>query len=113
MGVHSGAAIAGVIGRKAFQYDLCGDSVNTAARMCTFGSPGHVHVSATTHELVRDIFASVCLGEQVIKGKGKMTTYFLFNSVSPRPLFELAPTRTPVESRLCCVISMKSPVLHR
>ena len=40
----------------------------------SFGAPGLVHVSATTHELVKDMFASVCLGEQQIKGKGMMKT---------------------------------------
>ena len=77
VGIHSGAAIAGVIGRKAFQYDLCGDAVNTAARMCTHSLPGHVHVSQTTHELLKHRFASVCRGERHVKGKGRMTTYFL------------------------------------
>ena len=40
--VHSGSAIAGIIGHKRFQYDLCGDAVNTAARMCSTSQPGRV-----------------------------------------------------------------------
>ena len=44
VGLHSGSAIAGIIGHKTFQYDLCGDAVNTAARMCTYSSPGQVRV---------------------------------------------------------------------
>ena len=31
VGIHSGAVIAGAIGHKTVQWDLCGDSVNTAA----------------------------------------------------------------------------------
>ena len=77
VGIHSGPAIAGVIGHKAFQYDLCGDAVNTAARMCSYSLPGHVHVSETTHALLSHRFAAVCRGEREIKGKGKMKTYFL------------------------------------
>ena len=40
VGIHSGSAIAGIIGHKTFQYDLCGDAVNTAARMCSYSKPG-------------------------------------------------------------------------
>ena len=29
IGIHSGSAIAGIIGHKRFQYDLCGDAVST------------------------------------------------------------------------------------
>ena len=70
---------AGVIGHKTVQYDLCGDAVNTAARMCAHSLPDHVHVSETTHALLCHRFASVCRGEREIKGKGHMTTYFLLN----------------------------------
>ena len=45
--------------------------------MCTYSLPGHVHVSESTHKLLKHRFASVCRGEREIKGKGMMTTYFL------------------------------------
>ena len=79
MGIHSGSAIAGVIGHKRFQYDLCGDAVNTAARMCSYGAPGHVHVSERTYSLLRHRYSAVCRGESEIKGKGAMRTFFLVN----------------------------------
>ena len=50
VGINSGSAIAGVIGHRRIQYDLVGDAVNTAARMCSYGAPGRVHVSAATYE---------------------------------------------------------------
>jgi class 3 adenylate cyclase len=79
VGIHSGSAIAGIIGHKTVQYDLCGDAVNTAARMCSASLPDHVHVSEATYELVRHRFGAVCRGEKDIKGKGRMKTYFLVN----------------------------------
>lgn len=79
VGVHSGSAIAGVIGHRTVQYDLCGDAVNTAARMCSYSEPDHVHVSEVTHRLLSHRFSSVCRGEREIKGKGRMKTYFLVN----------------------------------
>ncbi|KAL3920542.1 MAG: hypothetical protein SGPRY_005214, partial [Prymnesium sp.] len=52
VGIASGYAIAGIIGHKTFQYDLCGDAVNTAARMCSYSVPGRVHVTDATYMLV-------------------------------------------------------------
>jgi len=79
VGIHSGTAIAGIIGHKTFQYDLCGDAVNTAARMCSYSKPGHVNISETTYQLLRDRFGAVPRGGLEIKGKGKMNTYYLLN----------------------------------
>ena len=53
VGIHSGSAIAGIVGHKTFQYDLCGDAVNTAARMCSYSSPGHVHISEAVTRAAR------------------------------------------------------------
>ena len=80
IGLHSGGAIAGIIGHKTFQYDLCGDAVNTAARMCSTSAPGRVHVSAATYELLRNRFDAQPRGEREVKGKGIMATYFLHNA---------------------------------
>ena len=83
VGIDSGFAIAGVIGHKTFQYDLCGDAVNTAARMCSYSEPGRVNVSERTHALVSHRFSSEEQAEREIKGKGRMKTYFLNNAPPP------------------------------
>ena len=72
-----------LIGHKTFQYDLCGDAVNTAARMCSYSEPGRVHVTDNAHALLRHRFDATLRGEREIKGKGKMKTYFLLNSPPP------------------------------
>jgi class 3 adenylate cyclase len=79
IGIHSVNAIAGVVGHKTVQYDLCGDAVNTAARMCSYSLPDHVHVSEATYQLLKHKFGAVCRGVSEIKGKGKMNTYLLVN----------------------------------
>ena len=79
VGIHSGSAIAGIIGHKTFQYDLCGDAVNTAARMCSYSKPSHINISETTYQLLKHRYGAVPRGELQIKGKGKMSTYFLLN----------------------------------
>lgn len=77
IGVHSGEAVAGVIGKKKFAYDLWGDTVNTASRMESQGEAGKIHVSETAYHALKERFDFERRGEIEIKGKGAMTTYFL------------------------------------
>jgi class 3 adenylate cyclase/CheY-like chemotaxis protein len=77
IGIHTGPAIAGVIGAGKFAYDVWGDTVNTASRMETFGAPGRIHLSAATRHALGDDFLFEPRGPIAVKGKGLMETYFL------------------------------------
>ncbi len=77
IGIHSGPAVAGVIGKKKFVYDLWGDAVNTAGRMESHGLAGRIHVSAATAVLVKSRFKLLSRGEMTIKGKGQMETFLV------------------------------------
>jgi adenylate cyclase len=52
IGVHSGPAVAGVIGRTRFAYDLWGDAVDGAKAMEQAGAPGRVRLSEQTAALL-------------------------------------------------------------
>jgi len=77
IGMDLGPAVAGVIGKHKFSYDLWGDVVNTASRMESTAAPGQIHVSAAVEKILREDFVFEQLPEQEIKGKGRMATYHL------------------------------------
>lgn len=92
IGIHSGPAIAGVIGTHKFIYDLWGDTVNIASRMESHGVPGRIQVSSTTYSLLQSSYCFECRGPISIKGKGEMLVYLLNgrkqDSIST-PMFDL------------------------
>ncbi len=99
-GIHTGPVVAGIVGVKKFQYDIWGDTVNTASRMESNGEVGRVNISETTYLLVRDTvvssplpgesqttdnpplttapaFAFTPRGNLPVKGKGELAMYFV------------------------------------
>ena len=80
IGICSGPVTAGVIGTHKFVYDLWGDTVNTAARMESFGIPGHIQVTKSTYVQLANLFAFTERGPVEIKGKGPVQQHRPLNS---------------------------------
>jgi class 3 adenylate cyclase len=77
IGLHTGPAVAGVIGERKFAYDIWGTTVNIASRMESHGVPDRVHVSKTVADRLAGQFKIVPRGTVEVKGAGLMETFFL------------------------------------
>lgn len=105
IGIHTGAAVAGVIGRKKFIYDLWGDTVNLASRMESAGEPGRIQVTSTTYTHLNQRYHLEQRGEVMIKGKGLMTTYWLLGQ---RRLEERSESKRVYPPRLSAIADRTS-----
>lgn len=77
LGIHSGPAVAAVVGQRRFAYDLWEDTANTAAKIRAYGLPGEVQVTETTFALLHGVFRFEFFGTPEVEGRGKMKTYLL------------------------------------
>ncbi|WP_417610071.1 adenylate/guanylate cyclase domain-containing protein [Owenweeksia hongkongensis] len=79
IGIHTGPVVAGIVGVKKFQYDIWGDTVNTAARMESSCEVGKVNISEVTYEIIKDSpeLEFEHRGKIEAKGKGKLDMYFV------------------------------------
>jgi len=71
-GVHVGPVVAGVLGKQQFMFDLWGDTVNTADRMCAQADPSRIALSGTAWKKVVDVARPFEQRSVEVKGKGTM-----------------------------------------
>lgn len=83
VGIGTGPAVAGVIGKKKFIYDMWGDTVNVAFRMASDAPPGSVQVDLITYRRLHNRFRFDEAHEVEIKGKGRMQVYHLLGPINP------------------------------
>ena len=83
VGVHSGAVVAGIVGKNKYAYDVWGDTVNIASRLESAGEVNKVNISAYTFELVQAFFECEYRGKLAAKGKGEIDMYFVLRERVP------------------------------
>ena len=74
IGLNSGPAVSGVIGKSKFAFDVWGDTINTAARLESYGSPDCIHMTRATYDLLNNKEKKFEEKSIEIKGKGLMDT---------------------------------------
>ena len=82
IGIHTGPVMAGVIGKSKFAYDIWGDTVNTASRMESSGTPERINISGTTYQYIKDFFICEYRGKVPAKNKGEIEMYYV-NMIKP------------------------------
>ncbi|MCX8107235.1 MAG: adenylate/guanylate cyclase domain-containing protein, partial [Verrucomicrobiae bacterium] len=81
VGVNVGPVVAGIVGRKKYQYDVWGDAVNLAARVEQAGEPGTVCVPGAVWQQIASLFDGYSKGRVVIKGTGELELYIVTGEV--------------------------------
>jgi adenylate cyclase len=72
IGINTGDLVAGYIGSsRTMSYSVIGDTVNTAARLCSAAKAGQVIISENTYEQVKDEFKVKALDPIKVKGKAQ------------------------------------------
>ena len=82
IGLASGPAVGGVIGQRRIQFDLWGDTVNTASRMESSGMPGRIQVAPSTRDLLANAWSFEEREPVEVKGLGRMARYLLADPVT-------------------------------
>lgn len=79
LGIHAGPIVAGIVGIRKFQYDVWGDTVNTASRIESNGTVGKVNISESLYQLLQnsDKFVFEYRGNIHAKGKGNINMYYV------------------------------------
>ncbi|MGZ8620942.1 MAG: adenylate/guanylate cyclase domain-containing protein, partial [Actinomycetota bacterium] len=84
VGVATGPAVAGVIGRRTFAYDLWGDTVNLASRLESSGEPDRILVSDRAYDRLRVGYSFSDPVVLTLKGKGPTPARFLLGRTDSR-----------------------------
>ncbi len=77
IGVHMGEAIAGVIGKTKFSFDLWGVTVNLASRLESGGVPMKIQITEQVKSRLKGDYSLESRGEIEAKGLGPVKTYLL------------------------------------
>jgi adenylate cyclase len=77
LGLHTGGAVAAVIGRDRLRYDLWGEAVDTAKSLAAGAEAGRILVSPTAHSYLRDRFRLEPGRVVEIRGLGQLRPHVL------------------------------------
>ena len=77
IGIHTGPVTATISGKKKINYDIKGDTVNTASRIEAISDNDTLLISVMTYELVKEFFNCEYFGKLPVKYKGDLQMYMV------------------------------------
>jgi len=86
IGIHTGPVTATISGKKKVNYDIKGDTVNTASRVEAVSEQNTVLISVMTYELVKEFFDCEYSGKLPVKYKGDLQ---MFRVLGLKPEFSV------------------------
>lgn len=82
IGVHTGPAVAGIVGSQKFAFDIWGETVNLASRLETSAQADTVNVSSEAYELIKDFIE--CEPRGLVKTKeGRYLEMYFARQIRP------------------------------
>ncbi len=75
IGIHTGPVTASISGKRKVNYDIKGDTVNTASRVEGVSEKGMILISVMTNELIKEFFDCEYFGKLPVKYKGDLQMY--------------------------------------
>jgi len=75
IGIHTGPVTATISGKKKVNYDIKGDTVNTASRVEAVSDNASILISVMAYELVKEFFECEYFGKLPVKYKGDLQMY--------------------------------------
>jgi class 3 adenylate cyclase len=100
-GINTGPVVVGNVGTDLrYEYTALGDAMNIAARMQAAADPGSILITASTHRLVADAFATEDIGEIAVKGKSEPVHAYRVLAAKTVPSRRRGLQRAGLESRM-------------
>lgn len=103
IGIASGPVIAGVLGKNKFVYDLWGNTVNMASRICEAAKAGQILCDARSHHDLRETFDFASTTSLDLRGRGMTSLHELSGAKSTEILLD---SRTPAIAPTPLAISL-------
>eukprot|EP00993_Chasmostoma_nieuportense_P001834 NODE_267_length_2533_cov_26.883624_g249_i0.p1 GENE.NODE_267_length_2533_cov_26.883624_g249_i0~~NODE_267_length_2533_cov_26.883624_g249_i0.p1 ORF type:complete len:586 (+),score=162.89 NODE_267_length_2533_cov_26.883624_g249_i0:624-2381(+) len=85
-GVHTGPAVAGVLGQLKWSYDVFGPAVEGAQKLEAGGQPGAVHISEATFEAVTLHFECTPSDPCTLANGVVLKTYYIVSQIKTDPV---------------------------